>query len=88
MDFFVYQPMLTGKERVLTPDELTELRYVHDSHMTQEYVVLDPVYVKNIGKVRIFNSNESDSVNYRPFGDSDKEEFLAPKNISIKSLKD
>lgn len=84
MDFYVYQAMLTGDERIVYPGELTNQRKVHDAHVTDEHWVLDPVRVKKIQHVRIKNTNNNGELNYRPFGDPNEHPvFLAPKNIKI-----
>jgi hypothetical protein len=82
MDFYVYQPQLKGSERVLTPEDLRKSRFVHDAHMTQEYCILDPVYMKRTMKVTITNTNKSEFMKHRPFADGRfKERWFAPKEV-------
>ena len=88
MDFHVYTPKLTGKERILTPKELTDKRFVHDAHMTDEHSILDPVHMQLHSKIRIYNTNRSKMLNYKPFGDENtKERPFAPAQIRFKTLK-
>lgn len=88
MTFYVYQPELTGNERVLTPDDLIEKHYVHDAHLTGEYCILDPVYMKKTMEIKIANTNDSEFMYYHPFNDqtSEKQGF-APKDVKIKIIK-
>lgn len=88
MDFYVYSPVLKGDERILTPVELTKKKMVHDAHMTDEYYILDRVWMSLIEKIRIFNTNKSSDLFYRPFGDKKQEErFLAPMDVRFQVLK-
>lgn len=79
MEFYVYTPKLRGTERILTPKELTDKRYVHDAHMTDEYCILDPVYMQLHSKIRILNTEKSKMLYYNPFGDPEtKRKPFAP----------
>lgn len=82
MDFYVYSPILQGDERILSPNDLTKKRLVHDAYLTHEYDILSPVYMKMIGKVRIFNCEKNEFLKYHPFDDILKpERDFAPSHI-------
>lgn len=82
MDFYVYEPILTGNEIILTPDMLTDKGHVHDAHMTREHCIINPTYLKCSGQVRIFNTNDSPNIYYRPFNKWNKPRYLAPAIIN------
>jgi hypothetical protein len=88
MEFYVYTPLLTGKERIWPPSYLTTNRLVHDAHETNEHCILTPVYMKLIKKIRIFNTNKSPDLFYHPFNDKNIPlKYLCPKVIIIKIIK-
>ena len=84
IDFYVYSPIFRGFERVLPPKYLTNHRYVHDAHMTEEYCILDPVFMNLVGRVRIQNTNGNPTLSYQPFDQLTNEiRFFAPSNIQV-----
>lgn len=88
IDFFVYSPVLTGKEEILTPEQLRKKRMIHDTHITDEYCILDPVQMNLMMKVRIFNTNKSPKLKYHPYGDRRTQEWnLAPRDVKHEVLK-
>jgi hypothetical protein len=85
MTFYVYQAQLTSSNDVMTPQELIQKRWVHDAHMTEEHIVLNPVRIKLIGKWDVLNTSKSPDLMYRPFNDpKEPMKYLAPKQIKIK----
>lgn len=87
LDFHVYCPIFRGYERVLPPRYLTNHRYVHDAHLTDEYCILDPVFMRKIGQVRIQNTEHNSTLNYHPFNQlTNSERFFAPTDIKVKWL--
>ena len=83
MDFSVYSPVLTGTERIWTPEYLTRHHLVHDAHVTSEYSILEAVEMKYVGKLRVFNplkNAKPTEIKYYPFDDKKfGERFLAYK---------
>lgn len=90
VDFTVYNPIFKGSERIISPDELSKYRMVVDAHVTQEWCILDKVYMQNIGLVRVNNTYSDDApfVKYTPFGDHTLPEVieLAPEEFDAKLL--
>lgn len=86
MDIFVYQPQPLIKG-IVYPKKLTKERWVFDAHVTDEHWITEPVKMKLIGKVRIFNTNKSSFVKSHPYNDP-KEPIceLFPKDIKISLL--
>ncbi len=88
MEFYVYSPVLTGKERIWTPSYLTSNKLVHDAHETNEYCILVPTYMKLVKKVKILNTKHSPDQFYHPFNDkSIPLKYLCPKIIIVKEIK-
>lgn len=88
MEFYVYSPVLTGKERIWTPSYLTNNRLVHDAHETNEHCILVPTYMRLVKKVKILNTNRSEDLMYYPFNDKNLEQkYLCPKTIHVKEIK-
>ena len=67
MLFTVYSPLLTGRERLLSPTELTEQKMVWDAHVTKEWVCLDTVEMRRVGQIKIRNTNSSPTLMVHPF---------------------
>jgi hypothetical protein len=87
LDFYVYTPVFRGFERILPPKYLTIHRYVHDAHLTDEYCILDPVYMQLIGKVRIQNTNNNPTLDYHPFDQiGNPKRFFAPTQLNVEWL--
>lgn len=86
MEFCVYSPELDPSSvRVLTPDDLRRLRYVHDAHLTQEHCILDPVRMRRVMAVEVLNTNGSEFLTHRPFGDRRyRERGFAPKDVTYR----
>lgn len=70
LEYSVFKPMFTGKENLVLPTELTVRRMVWDACVTQETCILDPIHMRHIGRVRIFNTNASPTMYIHPFGDT------------------
>lgn len=88
MEFYVYTPILTGNERIFTPKELTNRNLVHDAHVTNEYCILDPVYMQLINHIKIFNTNKNEIQYYQPFNNKSKSKIVfAPKTIKWEYIK-
>lgn len=91
VDFHIYEPHLTGEERVITNDELTTRRMVMDAHVTGEWCIVDPVMMKHVGKIRIYNTaGEGEPfITFRPFDDpqyAGEEIGLAPMKFKYQLL--
>ncbi|MNT54041.1 hypothetical protein D3C72_1911720 [compost metagenome] len=84
MDFFVYEPVFEGSERVWTPEILTKHQLVWDAHVTNEHAILDRVKMKLIGEVRIYNTNKEPTATTHPFNNpNEPEQSIGPKNIRV-----
>lgn len=88
MDFTVYSPRLNGEEKIWTPEYLTDKKLVHDAHVTNEYCILEKVFMQKVGHLRVFNplkkSNNPPEIYYHPFNNESYErKFLAYK-VEIK----
>jgi len=82
--FSVFQPQFTGRERVVLPGELTAKRFVWDACVTEEHCILDPVFMKFIGIIKVFNTNKSPTMFIHPFGDPKLPvESVGPANIKF-----
>jgi hypothetical protein len=87
LDFYVYRPKFTGRERIRWPEDLTNDRWVWDAHITSELVALDPVQMVLDGKVRIFNCADRDGIETHLFDDiSLPTRMVYPVDIDFKSL--
>lgn len=88
IDFFVYFPIITDHTEILSPEYLTENRYVHDAYLTNEHWITNIVYMKLLSKIRIFNTNSSEFIRYYPFNDRDRHlRDFAPEEVNFKILK-
>lgn len=88
MDFYVYTPILTGKERIITPDILTQRRMVWDAHITEEHCILDPVKVVLHSKIRILNSAKVQEITVYPYNNRRlKAERIKPAQIECRILR-
>jgi hypothetical protein len=87
MDFHVYRPVFQGSETVVTPQELTRSRMVHDAHMTSEYCVLSRLRMRHAGRVRVFSTNCSPFLSHHPFADRLRDSIsFAPRDVRWKAL--
>jgi hypothetical protein len=87
LTFNVYQPVFTGKERIVTPDTLSRHRLIHDAHITEEHCVLDPLKMVWTGTATIKAPRLRDVVMYRAFGDKGGEIYGSlPYPIHVVSL--
>ena len=87
MEFFVYSPRLSGRERVLTPRQLTERRFVHDAHVTEEHCVLDKVFMERIARIRVLNTNKERRTYYHPFNSKQYDRWrLAPSVVRFEVM--
>jgi hypothetical protein len=87
LDFHVYRPLFKGHERILTPAALLRYDLVHDAHMTDEYCILDPVFMAHVGNIRIDNTNNLPFLSYYPFNNMDNpKKGFAPCHIKVKKL--
>ena len=69
MTFAVYTPVFKGSERVLPPEAFTRHKAIHDAHVTEEYGILDPVYMRYLGNVEISQPGPKDKLEYYAFDD-------------------
>lgn len=69
MEYSVFRPRFTGKENIITPEELTKRLMVWDACVTGEHCIMDPVYMTFTGRIRIFNTNSSPIMHIHPFND-------------------
>lgn len=69
MLFNIYEAVYTGKEKILTTDQLTKDRMVWDAHVTKECCFLSPVKMKLVGELKVLNSNKSKTLMIHPFND-------------------
>lgn len=89
MEFYVYTPILKGNEKIISSEELVSKRMVHDAHMTDEYVILNPVYMKKIYKIKIYNTNKNTFLYHHPFNDNKITKIgFAPDNIKYDIIKE
>lgn len=87
MDFYVYTPKDKDGCLFVPPNELTRLRLVHDAHVTDEHISLDPVEMVPKFKCRIMNTNKNPMVWYHPFNDpNEPKRFLAPGKVKVRIL--
>lgn len=87
MEFYVYAPEHVLRKDIIYPDELTKKRFVWDAWVTDEHWLLVPTVMKLVGKVRIMNTNENESMSGHPFNDKKiKVRYMFPKNIEIKKI--
>jgi hypothetical protein len=88
LNFYVYRPKLTGKERIVSPQVLTNERLVWDAHVTGEWRILDPVEMRMVGIIQVRNTNRSPTRMTHPFNDSSLPlESVGPQDIHIRRLK-
>lgn len=81
LDFFVYAATFNAnsKCRLVTPEELTDKRYVHDAHVTQEHWLLDPYPMRLYERITVKALLEEKWTQYKPFNDPhEKLKDLAP----------
>jgi hypothetical protein len=89
MEFYVYSPILKGNEKIISSKDLVNKRMVHDAHMTDEYIILNPVYMKKIYKIKIYNTNKNTFLYHHPFNDNKMTKIgFAPDNIKYNIIKD
>lgn len=93
LDFYVYTPEITEETEVLTPDDLTKRRMVHDAFMTGEHCILNKFKLIKIAKVRIKRISNVEKIYYNPFNDPKETEpswlpggFSYEKLLSFKSI--
>lgn len=85
MNFFVYQPVFEGQERVVKPVTLTTDKLVWDAHITQEHRILDRVHMARVGEIEVLNTNKSSTRMTHPFNDvKNPEESVGPSDVTIK----
>jgi len=84
LQFHVYRPVITGKTVVVTHEELTARRLVHDAHVTKECVITTPTKMVHDRVVKVMNTNKSKDLYYRPFNDTQyPRKYLGPKSIEV-----
>ena len=87
MNFFVYQPVFEGHERVVKPSTLTKDKLVWDAHITQEHRILDNVVMSRIGEIEVLNTNMSSTRETHPYNDvKNPKESVGPSRVVIKWL--
>lgn len=86
MIFTVYTPKIVD-QRVAYPYTLAQENVVHDALITLEHGILDPVFMKAIGRVRIFAPEKIEQIKYHPFGKEDTEdEVELPTEIAYEFI--
>mgnify|MGYP001767713234 CR=1 FL=1 len=87
LDFFVYSPVIDNELEILTPEDLTKKRFVHDAFLTEEYCILSRVRIEKVAKIRINRIAVVEKIWYRPFNDpSEKKDSWLPGGFSFKVL--
>lgn len=87
MNFFVYQPVFEGHERVVKPVTLTKDKLVWDAHITYEHRILDSVEMVLCGEIEVQNTNKVSTRQTHPFNDvKNPEESVGPSSVVIKWL--
>lgn len=84
LDFYVYSPVFDNKKviRVLTPKDLTDNEMVYDAHITHEHAILDPVYMKLVSKIRVYNCKDLPLMDFYPYNDH-RYEILKQQGIPV-----
>ena len=85
--FYVYQPIFKGSERIVTPEEFSKHRLVHDAHVTGEHSVLDPVEMRLTGRVKIWKPSDENRIDYYAFDVKDREPYgWLPGGIKVEEI--
>ncbi|MFA5489182.1 MAG: hypothetical protein WC284_08175 [Candidimonas sp.] len=87
LTFYVYQPIFSGNEKVLLPNALTSMKLAPAAHVTHEHWIINSTMMKLLYKIKIFNTNMSPELTYRPFGKGQMT-FLSPLEVSFKVIDD
>lgn len=87
LTFHVYQAVFRGTEQIVTPEQFSKHRLVHDAHITQEYSVLSPLKMTLTSRVKIHKPHDSNRVHYYAFDIKDKEYYgWLPGDIDVERL--
>jgi len=88
LDFYVYSPELTKNTKLLTPEELTKKRTVHDAFVTKEHAILSSVKITKVAKIRIKNISKVEKIYYHPFNDpKEPKDSWVPGGFGYTTLK-
>lgn len=81
LQFAVFTPV--GDIKAVSPITITKNKWVHDAFLTDEWWVLDPVVMKHLGYVKVYDTRDSGYIPYRMFNDSalPVEGRLRPKEV-------
>lgn len=90
LTFNVYSPVYKGKEWIVYPETLTNHKFVHDAHITEEHCILSPVYMKLVGKVEITTTGDKDKLEYYAYDIKTKEGYYGwvPAKVTVKKVKE
>jgi hypothetical protein len=81
--FCVYEPNYSEIKSLVEPETITKNKWVHDAHMTEEYWILNPVYMRKIKEIYVKNPSRTEYQKYRPFNDP----LISEREIGPKLLK-
>ncbi len=87
LTFQVYMPEISSSTQFISPKELTKDHLVWDAHVTEEWITLEPLEVRHVGSVHIFQPSKKDLEPNMIHPYDDKKEPVAPagpKKISFK----
>ena len=91
-DTYVYVPVLTSGMKIITPQINQDERYVWDAWFSHEYGILDPVYMKLVYKIRVFNFSKMPKIEVFAWNDPMQKGYVTsfynvePENIKIEIL--
>jgi hypothetical protein len=75
LTFYVYTPEFTGREKIVTPEQFSENKLIHDAHITQEHSILTPLNMKLMSRVTVYPPERKNQIGYYAFGVTDKEYY-------------
>lgn len=88
MYFSVYSPVVKGGELVWSNADATRTRALWDAHYTGEVSFVQPVEMRLVGEVKIWNTNKIPTKMVHPFNDPTlKEESVGPAPIKFEWTK-
>lgn len=70
MEMYVYSPQITNTLKIITPETLTKKRMVWDAYKTEEHWITQPVRMKLIAKIKVYNTADSGCETIKPFNDA------------------
>lgn len=88
LEFFVYSPILTSNNKVVSPKVLLDERWVWDAHITDEHWVINPVKMHLLGKCRVKNTLNGGLLMTRIFNDPNEpiDSDVGPKQLEVETL--